>query len=1224
MTTVDKLLIQGIRSYGPDDRDKQTIQFGCPLTLILGKNGSGKTTIIECLRMITSGALPPHASSGQSFIHDPRASNRTKTSSLIRMRFSRLNGEQVTVKQTFELANKSEQKQQYRKVSSEIEIKSANKEAESMNRKCGDDNVVPIMMGVTKALLQHVIFCHQEESNWILGDSRSIKEKFDAIFASTKYAKALESIRKTQQETKTELKEIHERVNRLRTNRDHAKQQRENLQNYQQRSEEGKRQIEMHEKNCKNAEQELQNLSNTIDEYADKETQVKSLEGRLETLEKFKAQAEADVKQEFTEDVNTLESLLADLKVQDRDCQESFENLVNEENDVKGKLNDCQENISRLKNDKSNLIRDKQLLETKKEERLKFCKDIASEYSLDKTDVNEVGISIESSFSRVFGDAINAQQSQHQIDLEKKKAYFLECHKIISHLQYKTKSNADLQDRKKEVMDDAEKQIKILNEKQSLLSSNDKMWEEREVEITKVQQELDELKESGGQERFTRRIDEFRGEKENKKLEMEQIEAELNRRRCEHDEYISWKHKQRDYESRLAKANEILAQNDRKFQEIMKFRPDLESLQNANDIATLSQESRRNMDRIKNEMFQHQQTLETSDSNLRKVSSEMDELKKSCEDLRNRSQESAVKGGATRESMLGSDVDANLERLTKSLNNDKEILNQQCVANRSLKSLVETFEKFASEHHKCPICAKQVESERQLEKIKSKCASLQADVTPEVLKKLEEQIMEVDKKIGHVAHACELRQELKGLEAQLLEKSKEAEELSAIKASAIDSQEALTKRKQEAEEHDEKVNQLTSILDEMDLKSLARMKSELSDSKVSDTAQDDGQNSSYESLIARKKELQDACIELDTKIDALFKEREVCQEKENSLQKKVSLFSSEKEKFDQTKLQNQRELEGFKKQKENAIIEIQKAQKDQVHDEKLLSEKEAEKKNLQKEIDSLQNENDSKLHSMKEKLFQLKSFDSEIYNSSRSSLDKAIRDVEGRIKEEEKKQKERDAEGIRGCESELRKSEYQDIDKIYALELVKLNAKRIAEQDLDKSYKALDRALVKFHTLKMEQINQSLKEFWQNTYRGDDIAYIEIKTDVDESNNRRTHNYRLVMKCLDAVELDMRGRCSAGQKVLASLVVRLALAETFCHNCGILALDEPTSNLDAKNIEGFTDALSRLVNERKAESDTFQLIVISHDMEFIENLAFKTGTTHYMRFVIFFMVNSEL
>lgn len=48
-------------------------------------------------------------------------------------------------------------------------------------------------------------------------------------------------------------------------------------------------------------------------------------------------------------------------------------------------------------------------------------------------------------------------------------------------------------------------------------------------------------------------------------------------------------------------------------------------------------------------------------------------------------------------------------------------------------------------------------------------------------------------------------------------------------------------------------------------------------------------------------------------------------------------------------------------------------------------------------------------------------------------------------------------------------------------------------------------------------------------------------------------------------ELEMRGRCSAGQKVLACLVIRLALAETFCLSCGILALDEPTTNLDAAN-----------------------------------------------------------
>ena len=44
-------------------------------------------------------------------------------------------------------------------------------------------------------------------------------------------------------------------------------------------------------------------------------------------------------------------------------------------------------------------------------------------------------------------------------------------------------------------------------------------------------------------------------------------------------------------------------------------------------------------------------------------------------------------------------------------------------------------------------------------------------------------------------------------------------------------------------------------------------------------------------------------------------------------------------------------------------------------------------------------------------------------------------------------------------------------------------------------------------------------------------------------------------------------------QVLASLIIRLALAEAFCVNCGILALDEPTTNLDRENIESLAGAL---------------------------------------------------
>lgn len=45
-------------------------------------------------------------------------------------------------------------------------------------------------MGVSKAILENVIFVHQEDSNWPLAEGQVLKKKFDDIFAATKYTKA--------------------------------------------------------------------------------------------------------------------------------------------------------------------------------------------------------------------------------------------------------------------------------------------------------------------------------------------------------------------------------------------------------------------------------------------------------------------------------------------------------------------------------------------------------------------------------------------------------------------------------------------------------------------------------------------------------------------------------------------------------------------------------------------------------------------------------------------------------------------------------------------------------------------------------------------------------------------------------------------------------------------------------------------------------------------------
>ena len=152
------------------------------------------------------------------------------------------------------------------------------------------------------------------------------------------------------------------------------------------------------------------------------------------------------------------------------------------------------------------------------------------------------------------------------------------------------------------------------------------------------------------------------------------------------------------------------------------------------------------------------------------------------------------------------------------------------------------------------------------------------------------------------------------------------------------------------------------------------------------------------------------------------------------------------------------------------------------------------------------------------------------------------------------------------------------------------------EQQLQSKHDAVEEALMVFHSQKMEAVNQQLKDFWRLTYKGRDIDSIQIVSDqAKETASRvRSYNYRVVLRAADGTHLDMKGRCSAGQRVLSSIIIRLSLAETFCANCGILALDEPTTNLDAENAEGLATALIEIIEARKKQ-DSFQLVVITHD-----------------------------
>merc|ERR1712150_242453 len=195
---------------------------------------------------------------------------------------------------------------------------------------------------------------------------------------------------------------------------------------------------------------------------------------------------------------------------------------------------------------------------------------------------------------------------------------------------------------------------------------------------------------------------------------------------------------------------------------------------------------------------------------------------------------------------------------------------------------------------------------------------------------------------------------------------------------------------------------------------------------------------------------------------------------------------------------------------------------------------------------------------------------------------------------------------IEELESELNDDKYRLAEERYKRKSIEARCRYHVINDLNKYYIALDWSIMRFHQERMRVINRIIRELWRSTYRGNDIDYIEIETDdgtdaMSGADKRKNVNYRVVM-VKNETKLDMRGRCSAGQKVLASLIIRLALAETFSNSCGMIALDEPTTNLDRENIESLAQALGDLVAKRSAQRN-FQLIVITHDEELIDHLS---------------------
>ena len=126
-------------------------------------------------------------------------------------------------------------------------------------------------------------------------------------------------------------------------------------------------------------------------------------------------------------------------------------------------------------------------------------------------------------------------------------------------------------------------------------------------------------------------------------------------------------------------------------------------------------------------------------------------------------------------------------------------------------------------------------------------------------------------------------------------------------------------------------------------------------------------------------------------------------------------------------------------------------------------------------------ETDAKISDLRKELGKYGS--SSNLGNSRAELQDKLDDMrknkasyEGRLKGFEDEQ--------RRMQRELRSEMFAGADDKYRKKMIEVKTTELANQDLDTYYKALDRAIMRFHGLKMAEINGIIKEYWIHTYKG--------------------------------------------------------------------------------------------------------------------------------------------
>uniref|UniRef100_A0A3Q2P9U9 RAD50 double strand break repair protein n=1 Tax=Fundulus heteroclitus TaxID=8078 RepID=A0A3Q2P9U9_FUNHE len=1288
MSKIEKMSILGVRSFGIEDKDKQVITFFAPLTVLVGPNGAGKTTIIECLKYATSGELPP-GSKGGAFVHDPKDAHETEVRAQIRLLFTDVNGEKLAVQRSMSCTQKA--KNYSFKSLEQVITRIKDGEKVSLSSKCGElDREMISALGVSKPVLNHVIFCHQEESNWPLSEGKALKEKFDSIFAATKYIKALETMHKLRRDQSQTVKECQVELRYLKQNKEKAQQIRDNVATKE-------AQLMASKDNVQQIESQIDPLENRLMEIDQKLGKVMKLDNDIKALDSRKKQMEEDNK-ELEE---TMEQVFQGSNEELQDVYQNHQRTVREK---ERRLTDCQRELERagrecqrLNRVKADLLVEQGRLQLEADRHTQNIKSrdtlvrsLSSHLEMDGYDRPPFTSLQLESFHRHVTQRLEQEKetlSQITADLQEKEQ---QKQQSIDEMRDKKTGLERTVELKRDMQGKKQQELRNIRADLQKLEGSSSRLQELENELAKAERELQRAVQSANVEELRTEIEELQREKAELDRMQRQLDNEMQTLNTHTTARTQMDMLRRDKTEKEEQVRKIKSRHGEDLVSLLGHFPNKRELEDW--IYSKSKEINSTRERL----AKLNKDLASNEQNKSHVAAEL--RKKEQQLTSDEERFFSVCGSQDLEQDLGK-LQEDLEKISKQR---AMLAGATAVYTQFISQLTEEQEPC------CPVCQRTFPSESDLQEVISDMQS-KLRLVPDKLKNTEQDLKRKERKKDEMMALRPVRQsivqfqekELPELRNRLQTVNRDIERLKAD----VEEQETLLGTLMSEEETAKACLQDISLMDRylMDLKELerkiAQQSAKLQGVDLTRTIQQVSQEKQETQLkldttcskmelkrkliqdqqdqiqmlksgvnetkaeklqlssdMQKQQQLEEQCVEFTAEIQALT--REIREAKEQLSPLSVALEKLQQEKQELIVRKRQKEEEGqekigaikekvksvslferdikkyidegkdeYKEQKESELQETNT----QLHE----AEKQKEKNN--KEMGNIRQDIDTqkvqerwlqdnltlrkRVEELKEVVAKREILMKDMGNMQVLQLRQERRDAERKLEELKKnrsialgRQKGFEEE-ILQYRKELREEQYDKADERYKNKMITMRTTELVIQDLNLYYKALDQTIMRFHSMKMDEINKIIRDLWRSTYRGRDIEYVEIRSDVDENSSagvrRRVYNYRVVMVKGDTA-LDMRGRCSAGQKVLASLIIRLALAETFCLNCGILALDEPTTNLDRENIESLAHALVEIIKSRSRQRN-FQLLIITHDEDFVELLGRSSYIEHFYR-----------